>query len=567
MRMLPRFQLTSIFSKNLAWLEQQQNSILSAAVIITAANVVSSLSGLIRERMLLGQFFNTAVASKEAYEAFLIAFQVPDMLFQLIAVGAISATFIPIFTKLKNDDRETAYKMSAVILNYLMVTFFALGLVIFITVPYITALRTGDKFTLEQMSIVNNLTRMMLIAQFFLAISSIFSATLQSYQRFIIPSLAPIIYNIGIVAGAYFLGESFGIYAAGVGVIIGAFLHMIIQLPSVLRTGLRYTFSFDINTPGVKQLLSLAPPRILTIGVNEVQNLSLGYFATSLGNLSFVIIKLALRLMTIPIRLFGVPISQASLPFLSEESHQKDLQHFRRLVVQSVHQIAFLAFPASVLLLILRIPIVRLAYGTANFPWERTIETGWAVAIISLSVAAQAIVQLIMRAFYALKDTKTPFYITLFSVAFYLAGTAIFAFYTDWQVYGLALMTTLSAIVELFLAIFFLHKRVGGFSNGDFWLPQLKMLLASFFMAVFLYLPYRIFDELIFDTSRSIELIGLTITTGTIGILVYFYFASLLDIKELQLFQKLLLSFNSSRKGIAPSSEMVVETSGENSQV
>ncbi len=564
--MLSRFQLPSIFSKNLAWLEQQQNSILSAAAIITAANIISSLSGLIRQRILLGQFFDTDVSQK-AYEAFLIAFQVPDMLFQLIAVGAISAAFIPIFSKLKNTNPDTAFQMSSVILNYLMLTFLILGSIVFFAAPYITEYRTGDQFTPEQIQIVINLTRMMVIGQFFFAISSVFSATLQSYQRFIIPSLAPIIYNLGIVLGTYLFADQFGIYAAGIGVIMGAFFHMLIQMPSAFRIGSRYRFTFDLNVPGVKPLLRMAPPRILTIGINEIQNLSLGYFATTLGNLSFVVIKLALSLMTIPIRLFGVPISQASLPFLSEESQHSDLQHFRRLVVQSIHQIAFLAFPASVLLLILRLPIVRLAFGTANFPWERTVETGWAVAIISVSVAAQAMVQLLVRAFYALRDTRTPFYITLFSVAVYLAGSAIFVYYTPWEVYGLAFMTTLAAIIELFLAIFFLHRRVGGFNSSDFWMPQAKMILASFLMAVFLYLPFRIFDELIFDTSRIIELIGLTITTGTIGLVVYLYFASLFDIKELKMFKSILFSFNSSRKNISQSPEVVVETSGESTQV
>lgn len=564
--MLPRFQLHSIFSKNLEWLERKQSSILSAAAIITAANIVSSISGLIRERIMLQLFFDTE-RSQQAYEAFKIAFQIPDMLFQLIAVGALSAAFIPLFSKLRKEDEKAAFKMSAVILNILVLTFLILGTVIFIAAPYITEHRTGDRFTAEQIQIVTNLTRLMLVGQLFFAVSSVFGSMLQSYQRFIIPSLAPIIYNIGILVGTYTFADDFGIYGAGIGVVIGAFLHMFIQLPSALRFGFTYHFSLDINTPGVKSLLRLAPPRLLTIGVNQIQNLSLAFFATSLGNLSFVVINLALTLMTIPIRLFGVPIGQASLPFLSEESQHSDFQHFRRLVVQSLHQIAFLAFPASVLLLILRIPIVRLTFGTPNFPWEKTLETGFAVAIIAFSVAAQAMVQLLIRAFYALRDTRTPFYITLMTVFIYLAGSALFVFYSPWQVYGLAFMTTVAALLELFLAIFFLHRRVGGFNSSDFWLPQLKMLLASFLMAVFLYLPFRIFDELIFDTRRNIELIGLTVTTGTIGLVVYFYFASLFEIKEFTFFKNLLFSFNSSRKNASESPEMVVETSGENPQV
>lgn len=564
--MLSGFPLRHLFSRNLHWLEQQQSSILSAAAIITAANIISSVSGLIRQRLLLSHFFDTD-ASQKAYEAFLVAFQIPDMLFQLVVIGALSAAFIPIFAKLKKENEETAFKMSSVVLNMLLLVFVILSVIVFIASPHLTMQRTGDKFTPEQIEIVTNMTRIMLIGQLFFAFSSVYGAMLQSYQRFILPSIAPILYNLGIVVGTYLFSAQFGIYGAGIGVILGAFLHMLIQLPTVLRLGFKFRFSLDLNVPGVKQLARIIPPRLMTIGINEFQNLSLGFFATSLGNLSFVVIKLALSLMTIPIRLFGVPIGQASLPFLSEESHEKDFNHFKKLVLQSLNQIAFLAFPASVLLLILRIPIVRLAFGTANFPWDKTLTTGRAVAIIALSIAAQAMVQLLVRAFYALKDTKTPFYITLITVFIYLVGSALFVFFTNWGVYGLALMTSIAAILELILALFFLDKKIGGFLNQDFWVPQIKMLMASFLMAVFLYLPFRIFDELIFDTTRIIELIGLTITTGTIGLTVYFYFAALFEIKELDVFKTMLLSLNTSRKNLSKSTEVVVEAPGENTQV
>lgn len=564
--MLSKLPFHSIFSKNLEWLEQKQNNILSAAVIITAANIISSVSGLVRQRLLLSHFFDTD-ASQKAYEAFQIAFQIPDMLFQLVVIGAISAAFIPLFAKLRKENEEMAFKMSSVILNIILLVFIVLSVIIFIASPFISQYRTGTQFTPEQVAIVTTMTRIMLVGQLFFAVSSVFGAMLQSYQRFIIPSIAPIIYNLGIVLGTYLFSDQLGIYAAGIGVVIGAFLHMFIQFPSIVRLGFKFNFSFDIHTPGVKQLFRLIPPRVLTIGVNEFQNLSLGFFATSLGNLSFVVIKLALSLMTIPIRLFGVPIGQASLPFLSEESHDSDLEHFKKILMQSLNQIAFLAFPASVLLLILRIPIVRLVFGTANFPWDKTLMTGRAVAIISISIAAQAMFQLIVRAFYALRDTRTPFYITLITVCLYLSGSAIVVFFTPWGLYGLAFMTTLAALVELILSLLFLHRKIGGFVSSDFLTTQCKILLATFLMAVFLYLPFRIFDELIFDTSRIIELVGLTITTGTIGLVVYLYFATLFEIKELEMFKTLAGSFGLSQKNLSKSPEVVVETPGENTSL
>ncbi len=560
-------KISKLFFNNTKWLEKKQNSILSAAVIITLANIASSISGLIRERLLISSYFNTK-ASQKAYEAFQVAFQVPDMLFQLIILGALSAAFIPIFTKYKKQSKKEAYKVSNSVMNILLLLFLVVSIVVFIFAEGITAYRTGGAFTQRQIDIAANLTRIMLFAQFFFAISNFMTGILQSYQRFIVPALAPIFYNFGILLGVFLFASQFGIYAAGLGVIIGAFLHMFIQIPYVFRLGYHFSFSIKFKHPGVKELFRLIPLRVLTLSLTELQNLALGFFATSIGNLSFVVIKLALRLMAIPIRLFGVPISQASLPFLSQESTDKKLRRFRKLVLQSINQISFLAFPASVLLLILRIPIVRVVFGTHNFPWRKTVMTGRVVAIIALSVGAQAMVQLLIRAFHALKDTLTPFLIIAATVFSYLAFSWFFVFRLDSDVLGIAWSTTLVAFLELALFLFFLERKVSGlFLKKSFILKQIKIITSSFLMAVFLYLPFRIFDELIFDTTKTVELIALTVTTSTIGLLVYVYFSVLFDVEELGYFVKMINRFGSWKKPLAETEEVVIDSGSDRDDI
>jgi putative peptidoglycan lipid II flippase len=273
--------------------------------------------------------------------------------------------------------------------------------------------------------------------------------------------------------------------------------------------------------------------------------------------------QLGLSLMSIPIRFFGVSISQASLPFLSDESSERDLEKFKGLVLQSLHQIAFLTFPASVLLIILKLPIVRLVFGTTNFPWEATLTTSWVLAFLAVSVTVQALVHLLIRAFYALKDTRTPLYIAAVDVVLYIVLSFAFVQFTDFGVMGLAFTTTFTAFVEFLLFLFFLDKKVKGFARKAFWIPQIKMVTASFFMAIFLYLPFRIFDELIFDTTKTMELIALTITTGTIGMSVYIYFAALLEIKELRMITSLIYTFDKWRKPLREVKEVLLETSVE----
>lgn len=556
-------RFSALLTNNTKWLEKQQTTILSAAGIISVASIISAFSGLFVKRVLISHFFDTQ-ASQEALEAFWIAFQIPDMMFQLIVLGALSAAFIPIFTSHKKNSIEQAFKMSSIMMNVLLALFFAVGLFVFIFAHQITLLRTGSEFTSAQIEIVTNLTRIMLLAQFFFGISNFMTGILQSFQRFILPALAPIFYNIGILVGVFAFSNQFGIYGAGIGVVIGAFLHMIIQFPLVYKLGFRYSFSFNVRYAGIQDFFKLMPPRVLSIGANEIRKLVLGFFATSLGNLSFFVMQLAITLMAIPIRFFGVSISQASLPFLSEESSSHDRAKFKGLVIQSLNQIAFLTFPASILLLILRVPLVRLIYGTFNFPWGATLVTSRLVAIIALSITAQALVQLLIRAFYALKDTKTPLYIAVSDVLLYVSLCAFFVFATPLGVYGIAIATTITAFIELFLYLLLLNRKVEGFTSSEFWIPQLKIITASFFMAIFLYLPFRIFDELIFDTSRTIELIALTITTSSIGFLVYIYFALLLEIKELTMIKKGIQAFDSWRKPLQKSKEVLIENSADN---
>lgn len=557
----------SNFTGNGNWLEKQQNSILSAAAVITVANVFSSLSGLIRERILISEFFSTP-ASQQAYEAFQVAFQIPDMMFQLIILGGVSAAFIPVFTHLKkSQDEQTAFGMTSTTMTILLLVFMIVSVVVAYFAYPITALRTGHEFTEAQINITATLTQIMLVAQLFFAVSNFLTGMLQAYQRFIIPAVAPVLYNLGILIGVFLFSSQLGIYSAGVGVIIGAFIHMIIQLPLAAKLGFRFKPSLSLSFPGVKQFFALMPARLLTISITELQNLSLGFFATSLGNLSFVVVRLALRLMTIPIRLFGVPISQASLPFLSAESTSENLSRFTGLVTKSLHQIAFLAYPASVLLLILRVPFVRLIFGTHNFPWSTTLTTGRVVAIIAISIGAQAMVQLLIRAFHALKDTRTPFFITLITAGFYLFSSWYFVFQTPWGVMGIAISTSVAAFIELILCILLLNLKLPKLVSSTFWVPQIKMLSASFFMAVFLYLPFKILDELVFNTTKTIELIGLTITTGTVGILVYIYFSALFEVKELKLFNELFTKFGPWRKSLERAKEVLVETSVEGDEI
>jgi len=560
--MLKKLGIAQLLTPNLKWFEQQQTSILSAAIIITGANVVSAMAALVRQRILTNIFFDTPQL-RQQLEAFLVSFQVPDMMFQLLVIGSVSAAFIPVFTAIKKShDEKTAFSLMNSVLTALLLCFFVLGGIVAFFSQEITEWRTGAAYTPEQVVLTAHLTRWLLVAQLFFVISSVHAAFLQSYQRFIVPALAPILYNIGIIFGAIFFSPSMGIEGPALGVCIGAFLHMAIQIPFSRKLRYRYRPSLNFMTPGFSRIITLMPARTLTLAVSEVQTLILTFFTTNLGNLSYLIIRYAMIIITLPIRFFGVPIGQASLPFLSEQSEPSERSVFKELLTKSLNQVAFFAMPASILIIILRLPIVRIVFGTPNFPWEEaTLPLAKIVGIIAISVTVQSMVQIVIRAFFALKDTWTPLLVAAFDLSMFVGGLLLInTFMPDQGIVGIAWVICAAAFFELFWLLWLLHRRIGQLLTTSLLINQLKIIVASFLMAVFLYLPYRIFDDYVFNTSRALELVLLTITTSTIGMVVYIYFAQLFRIPELALVLKLLGGVIKTRS-IVPTTEVVAQQS------
>ncbi len=572
---IPLFKLPTLLIPK--WLEKKQTSILSAAFIITLANIIASLSGLVRQRTLIGIYFDQEITKLE-YESFMVAFQIPDLMFQLIVLGALSASFIPIFTKVKKESEEKAFKVANSVINLTLLFFLLTSIFVGLFATQITEIRTGPQFTPHQIQTSANLTIIMLVAQVVFCLSFFLSGILQTYQYFIIPAIAPILYNIGIIIGTYLFNPTFGIYGAGIGVIIGSILHLLIQIPLIKKINFTYKFKINLKDINVKKIMSLMPARTMTIGISEIKSLGLTFFTTTLGNFSFVILRLALTLMAIPVRIFGVPISQASLPFLSKEYKEDDFSSLKKLLIESLHQIAFLAAPASILLLILRIPVVRIVFGTKNFAWSNTVLTGKVIAIIALSVTAQAMIQLLVRGFYALQDTKTPLKISLITSILYFYFCYFFSFFhanhpnnpisigigyifkiksqSDIGLIGIAITICLITILELFLFLIYLNKKIPKFFDLPFLINQIKICFSSFLMAIFLYLPLKILDnKQFFDTSRTIELIALTLIISVIGMFVYIYFAKIFRIKELNLIVGIIQNFTKKKSPVIISTQ------------
>jgi putative peptidoglycan lipid II flippase len=437
---------------------------------------------------------------------------------------------------------------------------------VFIFAPQLTHLITSSGFSAAQVELASQLTRIILVAQFFFAVSNFLSGTIQAQQRFLIPALSPSAYNLGIILGVLILSPWIGIYGAAVGVVFGALLHLLLQLPLAIKLGYRYTAVIDWHHKGVKEMIKLTPPRIFALGVDQIELLISVFFATALPTGSLTVINLAQQMMTAPTRIFSVPLGQASLPFLSKQVSDGDEKLFSKTLHESLQHIFFLAFPAGMLLLILRIPLVRIAYGASDFPWAATLLTGKAVAILSIALFAQGGSHLLVRANYALHNTMTPLIVSIISVTINLLLSYLGVFVWQTGVLGLALAVTIAEIVHFMILFTILLYKLEDWNFKQVMLPTLKIVIASSVMGIALWIPMRLLDTYVFDTTRVIPLLFLTGTASIIGGGMYLFLAKILHIHEYQAYMSIIYKIGN-WKQVLRQSEEVLEPASSSSEL
>lgn len=539
---------------------RKQSSILSAAAVITMASFLSAALGFVRERILVGYFFETTELQQQL-DAFRVASRLPELAFQLLVIGSLSAAFIPVFSRYLKKSEKEAYEISSSIINLVLLAFLVISVIVLIFADKLTGLITSVNFTADQVELAANLTRVMLIAQFFFALSNFLTGMIQSQHRFLIPALSPLAHNIGIIAGIVLFAPYLGIYSAAVGVVLGAFLHLLFQVPLARSLGFKYSASIRMKHPGVREMIKLMPPRTLAISIGQIEVLATGFFATAMSAGTLTIFELSHRLMSAPVRVFSVPIGQASLPFLSQENSNESRAEFKKLFLSSLLKILYLAMPASAILLVLRIPLVRILYGAREFPWSATLLTGRVVAILALSIFAQSANHILNRAFYALENTKIPLLAALFSVVTNVTLASIFTFVYHYGVLGLGVAMSISSILNAIVLFVLLQRTVGGFSKDEFFTPFFKMILATMFTGVFLWAPLRLLDRFVFDTTRTVPLIALTVTASLIGFLVYVLSSIVLKIDEIKAFGSLIRRMGNWKKALNKTEEVLEPTS------
>jgi len=518
----------------LSLLAQRQNSILSGATILMIAVFASRFLGLIRNRLLV-QNLDTSKT-----DIFFAAFGLPDFLFQVLIFGSLSVAFIPIFAdEIHKKGEDEAFKFASSILNLSLLIF---GLIIFFAIIFVAPLNSifVPGFEGEQKATTDQLTQIILIAQLILVVGTFFFGVAHTYQRFIVSALAPIFYNIGIIIGIVFLTDFFGMQGLGWGVVLGAFLHALVQLPLIKSIGFKYRFSFDFFNSGVREVFKLMSIRNIGLIAEQIGERAGIALASLLPTASITVLTFSQQLYAVPLGLFGATIAQAALPVLSKEYARNEIESFKITLLTTLHQILFLTLPAAAILIVLRIPVVRLVFGADLFTWDDTVLTGRTVAFLAVGLAAQSVVLLLVRSFYAMRNTRIPVIVSLLSVSLNILLSAFFVLQLHLPVWSLGLSYSVSTILGAVLLTYFVHKKIQGFNKSNFFIPIFKMLIAASATAFALYIPMKALDKLVFDTTLTINLIFLTGIAALFGLAIYLLLVWLLDVKELTTFLDLI---------------------------
>lgn len=544
-----------LVKRGFAAVVSRQTNVLSAALFIILTTVLAQILGIVKYRLLVSFF-----GASNDLGVFFAAFKIPDFLFQIVIAGALSASFIPIFSDfLSKGKEEEAFSFTSSIINLSLIIYFFLSIIIFIF-SYQFAALIAPGFSPEELKLMSNLMRIIQLAQIFFVLGTIITALLQSFQHFFIPGIASAFYNLGIIIGVILLAHNFGIYGATVGVVIGAIFFCVVQIPLMIKTGYRFKLKIMI-TEEVKKLLHLMGPRSLSLIVTQVAVLASVSFASLISARSLVIFDLAQTLMLAPVLLFGQSIAQASFPALSLKNGNKE--EFAALFTSSFNQILYLTLPISALLIVLRIPVVRLFYGADRFDWNATTETGLTLAMFAISIGAQSLIYLFSRTFFAMKDSKTPLIITIVCVSLYLISGYICIRIYEMPIYVLALLFSISAIINVLLLALF-SFRIVQFPKLSISISVIKIMIATFMMGIALYIPIKLLDQLVIDTTRTIGLIVLTGIASALGFLAYLFFTWLLNIQEAYFIFDVIKKFSGRKKILKQMTEVIGQSSKQN---
>jgi putative peptidoglycan lipid II flippase len=532
------------------------------------------------------RIFAQLFGASHELDIFWAAFTIPDIIFMVLVAGSINAAIIPILSdEFYEKGRRSLNELFKKLTRYFFLICFFSVFFAFLFAPHITnwivnndyahrIFGLGFRITQQDYTLFLSLFRIGLLSPLFLSVSAFITAYLQVRKQFFITSLAPLFYNVGMIIGTYILVLYFDLGVVGIAIsaIIGSLIHLVVQIPQLSKyykkkkkEGVN-SLQEVVDNSMVLKAFKLALPRMLSLLGEQFNTVVNTFISLTLTAGALSAYRFAFSLHLFPVNIVGSAVAQVALPDLAKYCCKKEDKGFKKVLNDSIQLSLYLVLPIVGIMFVLRLPIVRLIYGTGAFDWQDTLLTAWSLALLSVSIIGQTIVQILLRAFYALKETWKPLFAIFLGIIVNLLGayllTNFFSHYYDWRpiieriwiqisqangegllpvlqsffgdlrrwmtsrgdsnyaVGGLALSLSLAYFIQMIVSIFLLRKIKELLSWKETVYPVLLKIANTLIMMLGMYFVFKLFDFQL-DTSKTISVIILTVVTSTYGGLSY----------------------------------------------
>lgn len=486
-----------------------------------------------RDRLLAGYF--GAGSSLDSYFA---AFKLPDLVFNILVLGALTSSFIPVFQKIYNEDHKLGLKLASSVLNLLLIIMLVLSVLLYIFTPAIIPLVVPG-FTPDQLVETSNVTRILLVSLIFFTFSNVLSGVLNAWKRFFSFALSSVLYNFGTIIGIIFLVPYYGSKGVAYGVVLGSILHLGAQLWEALMSGWAYRFTLTVDRH-LKRIFILMLPRSLGLAVGQFNLLMVTSIASWLPAGQLSVFNFANNLQSFPVGIFGISLAVSAFPSFSRTLGSNNIEGFKKIFSLQFRRIIYFLMPLSIVILLLRAQVVRVILGSGNFDWQATYLTAQVLGYFSLSLIAQGLIPLLARSFYAFEDTKTPVLVGVASVvmnlvlSYYLAGI--------YGVIGLAIAFSLSSIFNFAVLFVLLRRRFGDLGDIELLNSIRRIAIISTLAGAMVYLALQLGARL-FTTTTFVGILAQGVFAGLVGAAVYVSMTLMLNLDEITVVKKFLTQF------------------------
>jgi putative peptidoglycan lipid II flippase len=507
-------------------------TIAGAAFLVGLGFLGSRLLGALRTVVIANEFGASA-----ELDVWFVAMRLPDLVFQVLAGATLASAFIPVYARyVVRRGEDEAWRLASIVLNWVLIATVALAVVVFIFADWIVpalAPGLGDDSGMqdELRDDAIFLTRVLLVSPVLFAVSGMITGMLNARRHFLLPALAPMLYNLAIIFGALFLAGRFGVEGLAIGVIVGSGLHLVVQLPALISAGARLSLSINLRHPGAREVLRLMGPRMIGLAAFQVNLIVLTFFGSFVGDSAISALNFAMTILLFPVGVFGMSLAMAMFPTLAERAETGGHEAVRAMVGRALRFTLFLTIPAGVGMMMLHEPLVRALFERGAFDADATAMVSSALLFYSLALPAHAAIEILSRGFYAMGDTRTP---VTFAVLAMLINLVLAAALVDsLEIEGLALALSIATIVEALGLFLTLNRRLeGGLWTRPVASTMYRIVIGTALMGEVLGIMLLSLDD---DGSFGPRSVFALLAGTALGGIVYYVASLLLRLREAEL--------------------------------